>query len=168
MATSPALTSPVSTTNSGLNPFTFLTNLATGDFALEPKIAVGQGAALGSVWVLYKDYSLANAPLRGAGGRGHEHKWLRIKFPDRVELVPWFPDITATLRLRRLIAVDDQRGGQVLVVYQTLHDSPGTANDFVSVDRDGLGPNFFGPAVLAATNVIGGNTIIPARILVRV
>jgi len=138
----------------GGQSFTFLTNLATGDFALEPKIAVGQGAALGSVWVLYKDYSLPNAPLVVQGAEVTNFDGFDAFGPP--ELVPGsengcgFGDI----------AVGPQ--GQVLVVYQTLHDSPGVANDFVCVDPDGLGPNLFGQPVLAATNVVGGNTLIPA------
>jgi uncharacterized repeat protein (TIGR01451 family) len=139
--------------NGGLT-FTFLTNLATGDFAVEPKIAVGQGAALGSVWVLYKDYSLANAPLVAQGAEVTNTSGFGAFGP--AELIPGSDNVCGFGD----IAVGPQ--GQVMVVYQTLHDSPGMANDFVSVDADGLGPNFFAPAVLAATNVLGGNTILPA------
>ena len=51
----------------GGTSFTLLTNLATGDLALEPRIAVGTGTGLGSVWVLYKDFSLPYGPLVAQG-----------------------------------------------------------------------------------------------------
>ncbi len=146
-------------TNGGLN-FTLmtnfskgLTNLATGDFVLEPRIAVG-GTNAGSVWVLYKDYSLAFSPLVAQGAAVLGTNSFGNFGP--VEIVPGstnnggFGDI----------AVGPQ--GQVMVVYQNLIDSAGTATNYVSVDADGLGPITFGPAVVAGVNALGGNTLLPA------
>ena len=140
-------------TNGGMN-FTLLTNLATGDFVLEPRIAVGAGPAMGSVWVLYKDFSLAYAPLvvQGAAVSGTN----AFGPFGTAEIVPGstndcgFGDI----------AIGPQ--GQVMVAYQNLFDSPGAATCYVSVDLDGLGPNPFGSPVVAALNAIGGNTLLPA------
>ena len=64
-------------TNGGTN-FNLLTNLATGHFVELPRIAVGAGPGLGSVWVLYKDFSLAYDPAGGARGRGCEDQCLGV------------------------------------------------------------------------------------------
>ncbi|MGA2544444.1 MAG: hypothetical protein ABSG78_23080 [Verrucomicrobiota bacterium] len=127
-----------------------LTNLASGDYAFQPRIAVGTGTALGSVWVLYKDFSLAFNPLVAQGAAVTGTNAFGTFGP--AEIVPGstndcgFGDI----------AVGPQ--GQVMVVYQNLFDSAGTATNYVCVDADGLGPNTFGPPVVAATNAVGGNT----------
>ncbi len=130
-----------------------LTNLATGDFVLEPRIAVG-GTNVGSVWVMYKDFSLAFSPLVAQGAAVTGTNAFGNFGP--VEIVPGstndcgFGDI----------AVGPQ--GQVMVVYQNLYDTAGTATNYVSVDLDGLGPNAFGPQVVAGLNALGGNTLLPA------
>jgi uncharacterized repeat protein (TIGR01451 family) len=146
-------------TNGGLNFILMtnfargLTNLGTGDFVLQPRIAVG-GTNAGSVWVLYKDFSLAFSPLVAQGAAVMGTNSFGNFGP--VEIVPGstnnggFGDI----------AVGPQ--GQVMVVYQNLIDSAGTATNYVSVDADGLGPNTFGPAVVAGVNALGGNTFLPA------
>ena len=138
----------------GGETFNLLTNLATGDSAVQPRIAVGSGTGLGSVWVLYKDFSLSYVPLvaQGAavtgfnafGGFGLE------------EIVP---DTTNDCGFGD-IAVGPL--GQVMVAFQNLFDSSGAATCYVSVDMDGLGPNGFSLPVVAAQNAIGGETHIPA------
>jgi uncharacterized repeat protein (TIGR01451 family) len=153
-------------TNGGKN-FLLLTNLAKGHFAFEPRIAVGPGTnsapgtngiagTNGSVWVLYKDYSLAYAPLVAQGAVVTNLGTNAIGAFGLGEIVPGstndcgFGDI----------AVGPQ--GQVMVAYQNLFDYPGAANCFVCVDANGLGAGAFGNPVMAAAHAIGGNTIIPA------
>jgi uncharacterized repeat protein (TIGR01451 family) len=130
-----------------------LTNLATGDFALQPRIAVG-GTNVGSVWVLYKDFSLAFSPLVAQGaavtGTNSFGNFGPVEIVAGSTNVCGFGDI----------AVGPL--GQVMVAYQNLLDSAGTATNYVSVDPDGLGPNTFAPAVVAGGNALGGNTLLPA------
>jgi uncharacterized repeat protein (TIGR01451 family) len=140
-------------TNGGLQ-FTLLTNLATGDTALEPRIAVGSGAALGSVWVLYKDFSLPFAPLVAQGAAVTGTNAIGPFGPTQI-----VPGSTNDCGFGD-IAVGPQ--GQVMVAYQNLFDSPGAATCYVSVNTNGLGPGAFNPPVVAALNAIGGNTLIPA------
>ena len=130
-----------------------LTNLATGDFVLQPRIAVG-GTNVGSVWVLYKDFSLAFSPLVAQGAAVTGTNSFGNFGP--VEIIPGSTNVCGFGD----VAVGPQ--GQVMVVYQNLFDSAGTATNFVSVDPDGLGPKTFNPAVVAGVNALGGNTLLPA------
>ena len=138
----------------GGTSFTLLTNLATGDLALEPRIAVGTGTGLGSVWVLYKDFSLSYGPLvaQGAAVSGF------YSFGDfgAGEIVP---ETTNDCGFGDIVVGPE---GQVMVAFQNMFDTAGAATGFVSVDADGLGPNGFGEPVPAAPNAIGGNTLLPA------
>jgi uncharacterized repeat protein (TIGR01451 family) len=150
-------------TNGGTN-FNLVTNLATGDFVELPRIAVGTGPALGSVWVLYKDFNLARTPLVAQGAAVAQTNALgsgvmgtnAVGVFEAMEIVPGttndcgFGDIV----------VGPQ--GQVMVAYQNLFDLSGAATCYVSVDPDGLGPKPFNPPVTATLNAIGGNTVIPA------
>lgn len=144
----------VAVSANGGTSFALLTNLATGHFSLEPRIAVGSGSALGSVWVLYKDFSLAFAPLvaQGAAVTGTNV----VGAFGATQVVPGstndcgFGDIAVGPR------------GQVMVGYQSLFDSSGAATCYVSVNPDGLGTGLFQAPVVAALNAIGGNTLIPA------
>jgi len=149
-------------TNAGAS-FSFLTNLATGHFALEPRIAVGVGTNMigpgtnaGSVWVLYKDYSLAFSPLVAQGAAVTNLGTNAVGHFGVGEIVAGstnncgFGDI----------AVGPQ--GQVMVAYQSLYDPSGLVNCYTSLDPDGLGPATFANEVLAAQNAVGGNTLIPA------
>ncbi|MGA3179041.1 MAG: hypothetical protein ABSF38_01715 [Verrucomicrobiota bacterium] len=142
-------------TNGGQS-FTLLTNLATGDNTIEQRIAVGSGPALGSLWVLYYDYRLISigSPLVAQGVQVNGLTNFGSFGPQ--EIIPGanidcgFGDIAVGA------------GGQVMVAYQDNNDSTGSANIYVSVDPDGLGPEGFGAATLATDNGIGGNTLIPA------
>jgi uncharacterized repeat protein (TIGR01451 family) len=142
-------------TNGGQN-FRYLTNLATGHYAVDPRIAVGTNTlgGNGSVWVLYKDFRMPNSPLiaQGAAVSGTG----AVGAFGLQQIVPGSTNDCGfgDLAIGPL--------GQVMVAYQTLYDSSGPADCYVSVDGDGLGVGGFGAAVLAAANAIGGETVIPA------
>jgi len=145
-------------TNGGIN-FSLLTNLATGDSTVLPRIAVGAGAGLGSVWVLYQDFSLSYFPLVAQGAAVTNLGTNGVGAFGPVEFVPEPPTADYDCGFGD-IAVGPQ--GQVMVAYQNLFNSTGQATCYVSVDPDGLGPGGFNPPVVAAQNAIGGQTHIPA------
>ena len=144
----------VATSTNGGKSFTLLTNLATGDYAFEPKIAVGPGGALGSVWVLYKDFNQAYSPLVAQGAAVTASNVF-----GAFGLNEFIPGSTNDCGFGDIV-VSPQ--GQVLVVYQNLYHSAGMATNYVCVDPDGLGPNLFSAPGIATTNVVGGNTLLPA------
>jgi uncharacterized repeat protein (TIGR01451 family) len=159
-------------TNGGVS-FNLVTNLASTNTTLEPRIAVGSGstngialgssptngngATNGSLWVFYKDYSLAYSPLVAQGvpvtGLGSIGSF-------RLSPMEFVPGSTNNCGFGD-IAIGSN--GQVMVAYQDTVTSPGPASVFVSLDPDGLGTNGFRAPVLVTTNAIGGNTLIPAQ-----
>ena len=151
-------------TNGGTN-FSLLTNLATGHFVELPRIAVGTGAALGSAWVLYWDFSLAGYPLVAQGAAVAQTnavgtRVMGTKAVGAFEPTEIVPGTTYGYGFGDIV-VGPQ--GQVMVAYQSLNtNSSGEATCYVSVDPDGLGPKPFNPSVPAAPNAIGGNTLIAA------
>jgi uncharacterized repeat protein (TIGR01451 family) len=140
-------------TNGGQS-FNLLTNLATSHFTAETRIAVGSGSAVGSVWVLYHDYSISSSPLVAQGAAVLAFNSVgTFGAPELVKGATnncGFGDIAVG------------SAGQVMVAYQNNISATGRANIYVSVDADGLGPNGFGAASLATASGIGGNTHIPA------
>jgi uncharacterized repeat protein (TIGR01451 family) len=144
-------------TNGGTN-FSPLAWLVTNDYALEPRIAVGSNSLTGSnsVWVLYKDFNQPYNPLVAQGaavtGLGRNN----IGAFGLAQVIPGSTNYCGFGD----IAVGPQ--GQVMVAYQNLYDSPGTATNYVCVDMDGLGANGFSAPIVAGNNAVGGNTLISA------
>jgi uncharacterized repeat protein (TIGR01451 family) len=140
-------------TNGGAN-FTLLTNLATNDTTVQPRIAVGSDATNGSLWVVYKDYNLANQPVVAQGvpvtGLGAFGAFGAQQIASGSMNNCGFGDVAVGAN------------GQVMVAFQNNVGSFGKATLYVSVDPDGLGPHGFGTPVVATTNAIAGNTHIPA------
>ncbi|MGA2177628.1 MAG: hypothetical protein ABSH38_21850 [Verrucomicrobiota bacterium] len=148
----------VISTNGGKS-FTALTNLAALDSTDTPRITTpALGAAAGSVWVVYKDYTLPNTPLVMQGlqstGLGTNGGF------GPVEIVPGsgaggFPDIVAG------------PAGQVMVAFQGNVAGSGVAPVYICVNTNaistnGFGTNFLAP-VLAVSDAIGGFTYIAAE-----
>jgi uncharacterized repeat protein (TIGR01451 family) len=146
-------------TNGGLS-FATLTNLAALDSTDQPRITTPpSGAAAGSAWIVYKDYSLAamNLVVQGiqSSGLGTNGTF------TPVELVP-----NSTNGGFADIAVGPE--GEVLVAFQNNSYNSGAAQILVSVNTNeiapgGLGTNDFPPPVTAASNAIGGFTYIAAE-----
>jgi uncharacterized repeat protein (TIGR01451 family) len=142
-------------TNGGMS-FVTLTNLATGDTVLEPpRIAVGSGAALGSLWVTYKDQSLVASPVVAQGmqvtGLGAFGAFTGEENVSGTLANCGFPDIAVG------------PSNEVLVAFQTNVASPGLGAVYVNVNLAGLSSNGFGAPVLASANTIGGDTRIAAQ-----
>jgi uncharacterized repeat protein (TIGR01451 family) len=155
----------VAVSTNGGDTFTLVTNLAALDATDQPRItAPFAGAAAGSVWVVYKDYTTASTPLQVQGelstGLGTNGSF------GLVQIVPdsgdgGFADI----------AVGPL--GQVLVAFQdNLQGLPDpmafpTANLWVSVKTNAISSgsvssNGFGPGRIVASDAIGGVTYIDA------
>ena len=142
----------VVSTNAG-KTFMPLALLAPNDVADTPRITAGPPTN-GSVWIVYKDYSLPSTPLVAQGlqpsGLGTNAAFQAIM------LIPGsaaggIPDI----------AVGPQ--GQIMVAYQNNLSSSAASDIFVSVNTNGFGTNGFGASVTAVTNAVGGHTYIPAQ-----
>jgi len=114
----------------------------------QPTVTTGAG----SVWVTWKIFS-STKPVQASGA-----------------------PVTGLGEIGDFIAPEDAPGskagsfgdiavgpeGQVMVTYQDNIPSQGPSNIFVNVDRDGLGPQGFGPAIkVDVTNVGGFDFITP-------
>jgi uncharacterized repeat protein (TIGR01451 family) len=150
----------VALSTNGGHTFAALTNLAALDSTDQPRITTPPaGAAAGSAWIVYKDYSLAARNLVVQGIRSSGLGTNGTFTP--VELVPdstngGFADIAVG------------PAGEVLVAFQDNSYNSGLARILVSVNTNeitssGLGTNDFPPPVIAASNAIGGFTYIPAE-----
>ncbi|HEX3719578.1 MAG TPA: hypothetical protein VH595_16615 [Verrucomicrobiae bacterium] len=146
-------------TNNG-QTFGVLTNLAAQDSTDQPKITTPpSGVAAGTVWVVYKDYSMAGTPLvvqgMQSGGLGTNGVF------TPAEIVPnstdgGFADIATGPE------------GEVMVGFQNNTYSTGLAQIFISVNTNeistnGLGTNDFPLPIQVVTNAIGGFTYIGAE-----
>ena len=141
-------------TNSG-KTFTLLTNLVVQDATDQPRLtSAAMGSGVGALWLVYKDYSVANSPLVVQGlrsaGLGSNGSF------GPVQIVPGssnggFPDIAVG------------PAGQVMVAYQNNDTLPGISKVFVSLNTNAFGTNGFGAAVTATTDAIGGFTYITAE-----
>jgi uncharacterized repeat protein (TIGR01451 family) len=157
-ATSEGIAVAVST--NGGQTFAALTNLAALDSTDQPRIATPPaGAATGSAWIVYKDYSLAarNLVVQGiqSSGLGTNGAF------TPVELVP-----NSTNGGFADIAVGPK--GEVLVAFQDNSYNSGPANILVAVNTNeitssGLGTNDFPQPVIAASDAIGGFSYIAAE-----
>jgi hypothetical protein len=155
----------VAISTNGGQTFASVTNLAALDSTDQPRItAPFAGAAAGSVWIVYKDYTAANTPLQVQGalstGLGTNGSF------GLVQIVPdsgggGFADIGVGPM------------GQVMVAFQdNLQGLPNpmtypTANLWVSIETNAvsggsMSNNGFGPAQMVASNAIGGVTYIDA------
>jgi uncharacterized repeat protein (TIGR01451 family) len=155
----------VAVSTNGGQTFASVTNLAALDATDQPRITAPiAGAAAGSVWIVYKDYTTANTPLQVQGalstGLGSNGIF------DVVEMVPGsgaggFADI----------AVGPM--GQVVVAFQdNLQGLPNpaaypTANLWVSIETNAISSgseseNGFSQAQIVAADAIGGVTYISA------
>ncbi len=124
-------------TNGGVN-FVPLANLSSSDATETPRIAAGPASAPGSVWLVYKDYSLPGTPLVANGLQAKDLGTYGQFGPQ--EIIPdtalgGFPDI----------GVGPE--GQVMVAYQDnlTNDQPATI--FVSVNTNAFGTNGFSEPV---------------------
>jgi len=155
----------VAVSTNGGQTFASVTNLAPLDSTDQPRItAPFAGAAAGSVWIVFKDYTSANTPLQVQGalstGLGTNGSF------GLVQIVPdsgagGFADIGVGPM------------GQVMVAFQdNLQGLPDpmtypTANLWVSIETNSVSggsvsDNGFGPAQLVASNAIGGVSYIDA------
>lgn len=150
----------VALSTNGGQTFAAITNLAALDSTDQPRITTPPaGAAAGSAWIVYKDYSLAARNLAVQGIRSTGLGTNGAFTP--IELVPdstngGFADI----------AVGPE--GEVLVAFQDNSYNSGPAHILVAVNTNevtsnGLGTNDFPPPVAAASDAIGGFTYIPAE-----
>lgn len=149
----------VLSTNGG-QTFSSVTNLAPLDATDTPRLTCPPaGAGADSVWIVYKDYSLADTPLlaqaelaSGLGTNGAFTPQLEIPGSSNGGLED--------------IAVGP--AGQVLVTYQASLNSPVSGSLFASLDTNGITTNGFGTnfgvPVLVADNAIGGATNPPAEL----
>ncbi|HEX4120361.1 MAG TPA: hypothetical protein VH619_07085 [Verrucomicrobiae bacterium] len=146
-------------TNGGLT-FGVLTNLAAQDSTDQPKITTPPiGAAAGSVWVVYKDYSMANTPLVVQGmesaGLGTNGAFTPVELvPDSAD--GGFADIAAG------------PNGEVMVGFQNNTYNSGLAQIFITVNTNeittnGLGTNDFPTPAPAVSDAIGGFTYVGAE-----
>jgi uncharacterized repeat protein (TIGR01451 family) len=156
----------IAVSTNGGKTFASLTNLAPLDVTDQPRItAPPVGAAKGSVWVVYKDYTTATTPLQVQGllstGLG------AIGTFDLAQDVPGstnggFADIAVGPFGQVLVAFQDNLDGQPDPFAYPM------ANIFVSVKTNAVANgmistnSIFGPAAAAASNAIGGVTYIQA------
>jgi uncharacterized repeat protein (TIGR01451 family) len=155
----------VAVSTNGGGTFASVTNLAFLDATDQPRItAPFAGAAAGSVWVIYKDYTTANTPLQVQGalstGLGTNGSF------GLVQIVPGSGDGGfADIAVGPL--------GQVMVAFQdNLQGLPDpmsypTANVWVSIETNAISSgsissNGFGPAQIVAFDAIGGVTYLNA------
>jgi subtilisin-like proprotein convertase family protein len=141
-------------TNGGYS-FTLLATLASNHNLDKPTLVTGcgVGSGLGTVWVTYKDFTLAGTPVVVVSA-----------VVTNLGIVSAFStgqSIPGTTKGNfGDIAVGP--GGQVLLAYQdtTLDEGPSTI--YVSLDPDGRGPAPFGTPVAVATVGVGSFDLIPA------
>jgi len=140
-------------TNSGKS-FSFLTNLASADATATPCIATGPATAPGSVWVVYKDYSLPSTPLVAQG----------LLATNLGASSAFGPALTIPGSASGgFPAVAIGPAGQVMVAFQNNLTSSNAAKIFVSVNTNAFGTNGFGAAVTATSDATGGLSYIPAQ-----
>ncbi|MHB8969784.1 MAG: NF038129 family PEP-CTERM protein [Pirellulaceae bacterium] len=147
-------------TNGGKD-FSLLATFTDVDQADQPSIAVGPGVggAGGSVWLTWERgeqpfnvIMAAGAPVSGLGGVGAFHQQL---------VAP----LSADGASRNFGDIAVGPAGQVLLTYTqaVLSGSPlGPARLVTHLDPDGLGPQPFGPAIVAADIQVGTHLPIPA------
>jgi uncharacterized repeat protein (TIGR01451 family) len=155
----------IAVSTNGGQTFDAVTNLAALDATDQPRITAPlAGALVGSVWVVYKDYTTANTPLQvqaalstGLGTNGSF---------GLVQIVPnsgagGFADIAVGPLGQVLVAFQDNLQG-----LPDPMDYP-TANLWVSLETNvissgSISNNGFAPAQIVAGDAIGGVTYIAA------
>jgi uncharacterized repeat protein (TIGR01451 family) len=155
----------VAMSTNGGSTFAPVTNLAALDATDQPRItAPFAGAAAGSVWVVYKDYTSAGTPLQvqaafstGLGTNGGF---------GLVQIVPdstggGFADIAVGPLGQVVVAFQDNLQGLPDPMFYPI------ANLWVSLETNAISSsevssNGFGPAQIVATDAIGGVTYISA------
>ncbi|HEY3856002.1 MAG TPA: hypothetical protein VGO67_16560 [Verrucomicrobiae bacterium] len=140
-------------TNGGVT-FTQLAKLSSSDATETPRIAAGPASVPGSVWLVYKDYSLPGTPLVAHGMQATAIGTNNQFGPPIIiqdTALGGFPDI----------AVGPQ--GQVMVAYQDNITNSDPANIYVNVNTNAFGTNGFGPPIQVALSAVGGKTYIPAQ-----
>ncbi len=145
--------------------FSALTNLANFDATDQPRItAPPSGAAAGSVWVAYKDYTTPNTPLLVQGmlstGLGYFGSF------SNAQIVPGsanggFADIAVGPLGQVMVAFQDNLSG-----LPNPNAKP-PANIWISVETNAVANGIisgkgFAAAKMVATDAIGGLTYIPA------
>jgi uncharacterized repeat protein (TIGR01451 family) len=151
-------------TNGGLT-FSNLALLAPLDVTDQPRLtAPPSGAAAGSVWVVYQDYTTAGTPLQVQGMVSTSNTLGTFGPP---EIVPGssdggFADIAAGPLGQVVVAFQDNLGGN-----QPDPAFYPVANVFVSVETNAIADgsltlNGFGPTSLVGSDAIGGVTYIAA------
>lgn len=114
----------------------------------QPSIAVGNGS-LWVDWNLNGNMVVRGAPVTGLGQLG--------AFGAQ-ENVPGNGGSFGGLAVG-----PGPNGGKVMITYENPYGDQGPANIYVNVDPDGLGPQGFGPQVLATSTNVGGFDYIPAQ-----
>ena len=138
-------------TNGG-STFTALTNLAAFDSTDTPRItAPAGGVAAGTVWVVYKDYSMVGTPLVAQGLQSTNLGTNGVFGP--VQILPnsgggGFPDIAAG------------PAGQVMVAYQGNIFSANPSPVYISVNTNAVSTNAMGSNVLFGTNFLAPVTAV--------
>lgn len=151
----------VAVSTNGGKSFFALTNLATNDATDQPRIAAGvvAGTNIGSVWLVYKDYSLfsnnVSTPLVVQGLQTTNIGTNGIGTFSAPAVVPgsangYFPDVAVG------------PSNQVMVAYQNNINSSSASSVFVNVNTNVLLNNAFGSAITVTTDAVGGLTYIPA------
>ncbi len=141
-------------TNGGVN-FTAVTNLAPFDATDLPKItSPPSGAGVGSVWLVYKDYTLANTPLVAQGlqttGLGNIGGFgTPQNIPSSAD--GGFADISVG------------PAGQVMVAFQDNTTNSAQSHIFTTVNTNAFGGGAFSRVVTATANAVGGFTYITAE-----
>jgi len=155
----------VALSTNGGQTFTLVTNLAPLDSTDQPRITAPiAGAAAGSTWVMYKDYTTSGTPLQVQGalatGLGTNGIFGLVQsVPDSTE--GGFGDISVGPKGEVAVAFQDNLQGLPDPVAYPL------ANIWVSVETNSvyegtITDNGFDSAQIVATNAIGGVTYIAA------
>jgi len=131
--------------------FTALTNLVAADATETPRLTAGPD---GSVWVVYKDYSLPSSPLVAQG-------LLATNLSTNSQFGP--PLLVPTSASGGFPDIAVGPAGQVMIGFQNNLTNSGNSKIFVTVNTNAFGTNGFSAPIAVATDAAGGLTYIPAQ-----